>query len=178
MRHLVIATTHDELLATVRDCDRRGEPCLVLGGGSNVLVGDNGFDGTVVRVATSGLSAEVSSCGGALVTVAAGQVWDDFVVHAIEQEWIGPEFLSGIPGLVGSTPIQNVGAYGVEVGSLSRGCVRGTASTILSALLPLTNVISGIALAVSRLSPIATSSSTSPCNSTSVPALCQSATPN
>lgn len=133
-RHLVIATTHDELLATVRDCDRRGEPCLVLGGGSNVLVGDNGFDGTVVRVATSGLSAEVSSCGGALVTVAAGQVWDDFVVHAIEQEWIGPEFLSGIPGLVGSTPIQNVGAYGVEVGSLSRGCVRGTASTILSAL--------------------------------------------
>lgn len=115
-RHLVIATTHDELLATVRDCDRRGEPCLVLGGGSNVLVGDNGFDGTVVRVATSGLSAEVSSCGGALVTVAAGQVWDDFVVHAIEQEWVGPEFLSGIPGLVGSTPIQNVGAYGVEVG--------------------------------------------------------------
>ena len=63
-------------------------------------------------------------------------------------------------------------------GSLSRGCVRGTASTTLSALLPLTNVISGIALAVSRLSPIATSSSTSPCNSTSVPALCQSATPN
>ena len=115
-RHLVIATTNDEMLKVVRDCDRRGEPCLVLGGGSNVLVGDDGFDGTVVRVATSGLSAEVSSCGGALVTVAAGQVWDDFVVHAIEQEWIGPEFLSGIPGLVGSTPIQNVGAYGVEVG--------------------------------------------------------------
>ena len=114
-RRLVIATTHDELLGAVRDCDRCGEPCLVLGGGSNVLVGDGGFDGTVVRVATSGLSAEVSSCGGALVTVAAGQVWDDFVVHAIEQEWIGPEFLSGIPGLVGSTPIQNVGAYGVEV---------------------------------------------------------------
>ena len=114
-RHLVIATTNDELLQTVRDCDRRGEPCLVLGAGSNVLVGDDGFDGTVVRVATSGLSAEVSSCGGALVTVAAGQVWDDFVVHAIEQEWIGPEFLSGIPGLVGSTPIQNVGAYGGEV---------------------------------------------------------------
>ncbi|MDO4413424.1 UDP-N-acetylmuramate dehydrogenase [Cutibacterium sp.] len=114
-RHLVIAKTNDELLQTVRDCDGRGEPCLVLGGGSNVLVGDDGFDGTVVRVGTSGLSAEVSSCGGALVTVAAGQVWDEFVVHAIEQEWIGPEFLSGIPGLVGSTPIQNVGAYGVEV---------------------------------------------------------------
>lgn len=114
-RRLVIAGTTEELLATVRDCDRRGEPCLVLGGGSNVLVGDDGFDGTVVRVATTGITAEVSSCGGALATIAAGEVWDSFVVHAIEQEWIGPEALSGIPGLVGSTPIQNVGAYGVEV---------------------------------------------------------------
>lgn len=114
-RRLVVARTTEELLATVRDCDRRGEPCLVLGGGSNVVIGDAGFDGTVVRVATRGISAEVSSCGGALATVAAGEVWDEFVVHALTQEWIGPEALSGIPGLVGATPIQNVGAYGVEV---------------------------------------------------------------
>lgn len=115
-RRLVVATTTDELVETVRDCDHRGEPCLVLGGGSNVLVGDDGFDGTVVRVATSGVSAEVSGCGGALATVAAGEVWDRFVRHCIANEWRGPEALSGIPGLVGSTPIQNVGAYGVEVG--------------------------------------------------------------
>ncbi|WP_130866111.1 UDP-N-acetylmuramate dehydrogenase [Acidipropionibacterium timonense] len=114
-RRLVVARTEAELIEAVRDCDHRGEPCLVLGGGSNVLVGDAGFDGTVVRVATKGISAEVSACGGAFATIAAGEVWDDFVVHCIGQEWIGPEALSGIPGLVGSTPIQNVGAYGVDV---------------------------------------------------------------
>lgn len=115
-RRLVVATTTDDLVEAVRDCDHRGEPCLVLGGGSNVLIGDDGFDGTVVRVATSGVSAEVSGCGGAFATVAAGEVWDRFVRHCIANEWRGPEALSGIPGLVGSTPIQNVGAYGVEVG--------------------------------------------------------------
>ncbi|MCI1749178.1 MAG: UDP-N-acetylmuramate dehydrogenase [Acidipropionibacterium sp.] len=114
-RRLVVARSTDELLAAVRDCDHRGEPCLVLGGGSNILIGDAGFDGTVVRVATSGMSAEVSGCGGALATIAAGVSWDGFVQHCIAQEWRGPEALSGIPGLVGSTPIQNVGAYGVDV---------------------------------------------------------------
>ncbi len=112
---LVVASTTDELVETVRDCDRRGEPCLVLGGGSNVLIGDDGFDGTVVRVATTGMSAEVSNCGGALATIASGESWDGFVQHCIANEWRGPEALSGIPGLVGSTPIQNVGAYGVEI---------------------------------------------------------------
>ncbi|WP_257477068.1 UDP-N-acetylmuramate dehydrogenase [Acidipropionibacterium jensenii] len=114
-RHLVVARSTDELVRTVRDCDHRGEPCLVLGGGSNILIGDSGFDGTVVRVATTGMSAEVSDCGGALATIAAGVVWDDFVRTCIAQQWRGPEALSGIPGLVGSTPIQNVGAYGVEI---------------------------------------------------------------
>lgn len=113
--HLVVARTTDELVSTVRDCDHRGKPCLVLGGGSNILIGDQGFDGTVVRVATSGMTAEVSGCGGALATIASGVVWDDFVQHCIAAQWRGPEALSGIPGLVGSTPIQNVGAYGVEV---------------------------------------------------------------
>ncbi len=113
--HLVVARTTDDLVAAVRDCDRRGEPCLVLGGGSNILIGDDGFAGTVVRVATGGMTAEVSGCGGAVATIASGVVWDDFVRHCIGSEWRGPEALSGIPGLVGSTPIQNVGAYGVEV---------------------------------------------------------------
>ena len=111
----VVATTERELIDAVTDCDERGEPVLVLGGGSNLLVADEGFRGTVVRVATTGINADVSSCGGAAVRVAAGENWDTFVAHAVEQEWIGVETLSGIPGSVGATPIQNVGAYGSDV---------------------------------------------------------------
>ena len=87
----------------------------MLGGGSNVLIADQGFPGTVVRVATRGITADVSDCSGATVTVAAGEDWDALVATAVEQEWSGIEALSGIPGLVGGTPIQNVGAYGSEV---------------------------------------------------------------
>lgn len=111
----VVATTETELVETVTDCDSRGEPVLVLGGGSNLLVSDDGFPGTVVRVAMTGLQADVSACGGASVKVAAGENWDTFVAYAVEQEWTGIEMLSGIPGLVGATPIQNVGAYGSDV---------------------------------------------------------------
>lgn len=112
---LVIARTEAELIQAVGEADASGKPALVLGGGSNVLVGDEGYPGTVVIVATSGITADVSSCGGANVKVAAGENWDAFVAHAIEQEWRGIEALSGIPGLVGAVPIQNVGAYGQEV---------------------------------------------------------------
>ena len=112
---LVRADSEDELVSAVREADAAGEPLLVLSGGSNVLIGDEGFDGTVVLVDTHGLSADVSDCGGALVRVAAGESWDDFVAYTISQEWAGIEALSGIPGLVGATPIQNVGAYGQEV---------------------------------------------------------------
>ena len=114
-RTLVTATTEDELVDAVRAADAAGEPVLVLGGGSNLLIADRGFPGTVVRVATRGITADVSSCSGATVTVAAGEDWDAFVASAVEQEWSGIEALSGIPGLVGGTPIQNVGAYGSEV---------------------------------------------------------------
>lgn len=114
-RRMVVATTQQELVDAVRAADAAGEPLLVLSGGSNLVVGDAGFDGTVVRVATRGLRAEVSSCGGAVVTVEAGEPWDDFVAYTIEQDWRGIEALSGIPGLVGSTPVQNVGAYGADV---------------------------------------------------------------
>jgi UDP-N-acetylmuramate dehydrogenase len=115
----VTARTEDELVAAVAAADAAGEPCLVLGGGSNLVVADEGFRGTVVEVATSGVSADVDgddpSCGGVMVTVAAGEPWDAFVATAVERGWVGVEALAGIPGLVGATPIQNVGAYGQEV---------------------------------------------------------------
>ena len=112
---LVVATTEAELIEAVTGCDRRGEPVLVVGGGSNLLVADEGFRGTVVVVATRGISADVSACGGAAVRVAAGENWEAFVAEAVAREWSGVEALSGIPGSVGATPIQNVGAYGAEV---------------------------------------------------------------
>ncbi|HEX7601501.1 MAG TPA: UDP-N-acetylmuramate dehydrogenase, partial [Polyangiaceae bacterium] len=92
----------------------RGEPVLILGGGSNLVVGDAGFDGTVVAIRTSGRA--MRSVGERLdVELAAGEPWDDIVAWAVEAELSGIEALSGIPGLVGATPMQNVGAYGQEV---------------------------------------------------------------
>jgi len=114
-RRIVMARTSDELVSSVRDADARGEPVLLLGAGSNVVVSDDGFDGVVVVVGTRGLTGEVSDCAGAFITVAAGEPWDRVVVHALAQEWIGFETLSGIPGSTGATPIQNVGAYGADV---------------------------------------------------------------
>ncbi|RLP11941.1 UDP-N-acetylmuramate dehydrogenase [Propionibacterium australiense] len=115
-RRFVIARTERELIDAVTEADEAGEPLLVLSGGSNVLISDAGFDGTVVRVDNHGIRAEVSACGGAVVRVGAGEVWDDFVAFAVRNQWRGPEALSGIPGLVGSTVVQNVGAYGADVG--------------------------------------------------------------
>jgi UDP-N-acetylmuramate dehydrogenase len=109
---LVTARTEDELIAGVRDAPG---PVLVLGGGSNVLVADEGFAGRVVLVRTEGVQADSDACGGAVVRVAAGEVWDELAALAVEEGWIGAEALAGIPGLVGATPIQNVGAYGQEV---------------------------------------------------------------
>jgi UDP-N-acetylmuramate dehydrogenase len=114
-RQLVTVHSETELVDTVRQLDAAGEPVLILGGGSNVVVGTAGFEGTVVKVATQGIEADESGCSGAVVTVAAGENWDDFVQHTLEQEWSGIEALSGIPGLVGASPIQNVGAYGTDV---------------------------------------------------------------
>ncbi len=115
---LVEATTEAELIEAVSAADSAGEPVLVLGGGSNLVVSDEGFPGTVVKVATRGVEPDVedgTSCGGVMVTVAAGEDWDALVAQATERGWVGIEALSGIPGAVGATPIQNVGAYGQEV---------------------------------------------------------------
>jgi UDP-N-acetylmuramate dehydrogenase len=117
-RRFVEATTEKQLIDTVADCDSRGEPVLVLGGGSNVLIADEGFDGTVVKVATRGVRAEAADCSGAQLEVAAGETWDDLVARAVAAHWSGMETLSGIPGSVGAVPIQNVGAYGAEVATL------------------------------------------------------------
>ena len=117
----VEATTEADLVAAVREADAAGDPVLVLAGGSNVVVGDDGFPGTVVRVATKGVHADVQdpddlACLGAVtVTVAAGEDWDELVARCVDRGWVGVEALSGIPGSVGATPIQNVGAYGQEV---------------------------------------------------------------
>lgn len=114
----VTATTEAELVSAVAAADAVGEPVLVLGGGSNVVVADGGFPGVVVEVATTGIAPDVeddASCGGVMVTVAAGENWDALVAAAVDRGWVGVEALSGIPGAVGATPIQNVGAYGQEV---------------------------------------------------------------
>jgi UDP-N-acetylmuramate dehydrogenase len=99
----------------VRDADERREPLLVLGGGSNVVVADDGFPGTVVRVVTRGFDITGEAGGQACLTVAAGENWDDVVARCVAEGLAGLECLSGIPGLAGATPIQNVGAYGQEV---------------------------------------------------------------
>lgn len=115
-RRLVTVESTDELVDAIREVDDAQEPLLVLSGGSNVVVADAGFPGTVVHVATRGVHVEsVHECSGASVRVAAGEPWDDLVAHAVAQGWSGLEALSGIPGACGSTPVQNVGAYGQQV---------------------------------------------------------------
>ena len=114
-RRLLHADNETALLDAVRDADRTGTPLLLVAGGSNLVVADSGFDGTVVRVETRGVAVEQDMCSGAMVTVAAGEPWDPFVADAVSRGFVGIEALSGIPGSVGATPIQNVGAYGQEV---------------------------------------------------------------
>ncbi len=106
----------EELAEAVKTADRAGEEILVVGGGSNLLVGDQDFPGVVIRDRSDAVSLEdFSGCGGNSVRVAAGVTWDDFVSFCIDEEWMGVEALSGIPGTVGAAPIQNIGAYGQEV---------------------------------------------------------------
>jgi UDP-N-acetylmuramate dehydrogenase len=115
-RACVEATTEAELVDAVRGADEVGEPLLLVAGGSNLLVADEGFDGTAVLVRTRGVDVvSADSCGGAAVRVAAGETWDDVVLRAVAEGWSGVEALSGIPGSTGATPVQNVGAYGQEV---------------------------------------------------------------
>src|SRR5262245_45252608 len=109
-RQLAHVTTIDDLREALSSQSR----VLILGGGSNLVVGDAGFDGLVIQIALPGVDIAPSR-DHALVTVGAGVNWDDFVAQMVAAELSGVECMSGIPGLVGATPMQNVGAYGQEV---------------------------------------------------------------
>jgi UDP-N-acetylmuramate dehydrogenase len=111
-RTFLRAGTEECLIEAVRSADDAGQPLLILGGGSNLVVADEGFDGTVVQVATKGVRRDRQP---GTVTVAAGEDWDAVVAWTVAEGLAGLECLSGIPGLAGATPIQNVGAYGQEV---------------------------------------------------------------
>ena len=118
-RHLVEATDDDTIVEALRWAEARGLPALILGGGSNVVIGDRGWDGLVIRVATRGRRFEDAG-GTVALTAAAGEPWDAVVAESVARGLAGLECLSGIPGLVGATPIQNVGAYGQEVADTIR----------------------------------------------------------
>ena len=115
---LSVAGSGREVVAAVGEADAAGERVLLLGGGSNLVVADEGFDGTAVLVASRGVRTERRDDGTVLVTVEAGEDWDDVVATCVDQGLGGLECLSGIPGRSGATPVQNVGAYGVEVSDL------------------------------------------------------------
>ncbi|WP_146843876.1 UDP-N-acetylmuramate dehydrogenase [Cellulomonas composti] len=115
-RSFVETSTEAELIDAVRAADADGTPLLVVGGGSNLLVGDAGFDGLVVRDVRTGVEVpDHSACAGVTYTVPAGTPWDEVVDLATSTRLYGIEALSGIPGSTGATPVQNVGAYGQEV---------------------------------------------------------------
>ncbi|HET7346092.1 MAG TPA: FAD-binding protein, partial [Acidobacteriaceae bacterium] len=106
------ATNEASVLEAVQWARDAGAQLFVLGGGSNVLVAEEGFAGLVLHIALMGVEQD-----GDLFRVAAGEEWDRFVSLAIERQYGGIECLAGIPGTVGGTPVQNVGAYGQEVSS-------------------------------------------------------------
>ncbi len=118
-RYFLEAKTETEVEAAVAFARELSLPLFVLGGGSNLLVGDSGFDGVVVHVAVHGIkeqeAKEQRERDGVLLEAGAGENWNDIVLYAVERDYAGIECLAGIPGDVGGTPVQNVGAYGQEV---------------------------------------------------------------
>jgi UDP-N-acetylmuramate dehydrogenase len=112
-RRLVTADSDDEVIAAVGRADAAGEPLLLIGGGSNLVISDEGFPGTALRIATRGFRQE-----GTRLELAAGENWSDAVAGTVRAGLAGIECLAGIPGSAGATPIQNVGAYGQEVSTV------------------------------------------------------------
>ncbi|MDZ3745120.1 UDP-N-acetylmuramate dehydrogenase [Pseudoglutamicibacter cumminsii] len=123
----IVARTREEILEAVQEADAAGTPLLIVGGGSNLVIADEGYRGTVLQIATRGITMgdiaegeDAAAAGGAVdgtvpVTIEAGHPWDEAVAWTVEHELGGLEALSGIPGAAGATPVQNVGAYGADV---------------------------------------------------------------
>jgi UDP-N-acetylmuramate dehydrogenase len=109
------ATTVDDVRAALAWAQEHAQPVFVLGGGSNLLIADSGFDGLVLQVDLRGIVIESEDPETVMVKAAAGEPWDPFVAVTVDRAWAGVECLSGIPGSTGATPIQNVGAYGQDV---------------------------------------------------------------
>jgi UDP-N-acetylmuramate dehydrogenase len=114
-RYFAEASSESEVREALQLAQLRDLPLFVLGGGSNLLVSDEGFDGLVLKIALRGIERTSAPANTDIFIAAAGESWDDFVARAVEQNYAGIECLSGIPGTVGGTPVQNVGAYGQEV---------------------------------------------------------------
>ncbi len=112
-KNFVNVSTEAEIIAAIEAAG--DSPVLILGSGSNVLIADAGFEGTVIHIANNQAKSEVDACSGATLTIGAGENWDAFVAATINRGYAGLETLSGIPGTVGAAPIQNIGAYGHEV---------------------------------------------------------------
>ncbi len=112
---MIEATTSDELVAAMTEIWASGEPWLVVGGGSNLLIGDEPFDGTAVLVRTRGIERVATDGDRVRLRVQAGHDWDDLVAYTVAEGLAGIEAMSGIPGTAGAAPIQNVGAYGQEI---------------------------------------------------------------
>jgi UDP-N-acetylmuramate dehydrogenase len=112
-KSIVSVSTEAEIIAAIEAAG--DSPLLIIGGGSNVLISDSGFEGTVIHIANNQAESEVDACSGATLTIGAGEDWDQFVATTISRGFAGLETLSGIPGTVGAAPIQNIGAYGHEV---------------------------------------------------------------
>jgi UDP-N-acetylmuramate dehydrogenase len=110
---IVQVSTEAQIIAAIEEAG--DTPILIMGGGTNVLIADKGFDGTVIRISNNSVQSEVDACSGATLTIGAGEDWDLFVQTTINSGFAGLETLSGIPGTVGAAPIQNIGAYGHEV---------------------------------------------------------------
>jgi UDP-N-acetylmuramate dehydrogenase len=110
---IVQVSTEAQIIAAIEEAG--DTPILIMGGGTNVLIADKGFEGTVIRISNNSVQSEVDACSGATLTIGAGEDWDSFVQTTITSGFAGLETLSGIPGTVGASPIQNIGAYGHEV---------------------------------------------------------------
>ncbi len=148
-RWFATAATEVEVAEAAAFAKRRSLPLFVLGGGSNLLVSDEGFQGLVLQIAVQGIRTQEAGGETALLAVGAGESWDNLIQYTVTRDLAGMECLAGIPGTVGGTPVQNVGAYGQEVAQTIR-TVRAF-DTLTSTFVELSNHDCGFAYRTSLL---------------------------